>query len=477
MRNALVMQRLWLVLLLAGGCSYTFDSGAPDLPLLGAPPDTSRLPKLNVRPAGAASVIYGVDGKPWAAFTEPLDTDTGVENGMRFVRLVDPPAQETLVAGNPVANGSTFYYIPKPAGLGPGSAPPANLELHVHRVGAGQPDQVIELPFTKSPLFIADTRNTVFLWWVEDPSTTQFLVQRLDGSFSRMLPVPAGLDPAAPESSGDFFYSSDGAWLYVQDGNGVFTRHSTTSSQDVTIGPLPPLHLLDEPRKQLLGCSTATGLIRVPIDGSPPTVIDPGPCDDTGLLWVYNKTVVYQSSGAIVRVPIDGSAPPWLVLPPGPRFLGFGPGDQPVSSQDPPDRYVGGAGSGFIGPWQFMQRGRNIQFSHDGTMVRWLEWAAQESGVGELTSAPIGGASAFLARNVRRYDEIAPGQILVSANRAFRGTQNRVIVVDEKQRISWWVADAAGDYTRIPKSTDILVDIVSGPSGYDIVRVPVPQAP
>jgi hypothetical protein len=36
------------------------------------------------------------------------------------------------------------------------------------------------------------------------------------------------------------------------------------------------------------------------------------------------------------------------------------------------------------------------------------------------------------------------------------------------------VASQAAEYVHIPGSSDLLIDVVSGPSTYDIVRVPVP---
>jgi hypothetical protein len=313
---------------------------------------------------------------------------------------------------------------------------------------------------------------------VLEQDTTDFLQQRRDRSFSRMVPLPEGLPATDPFSKGELFFSRDGKWLYVQDGNNVVSRHSTIDLTDVTIGPLPKLLALDEARQLLVACGM-NGLSLVPVDGSEGMqVIDDEPCNEGGLLWLYGSTTVYQGlDGTVKRVPSDGSGPPVVVLPGDKRFLGFGPSDVVLFSTDPIDRYVAGAGDAWLNDWRFMQRGRNIQFSHDATKVRWLEFAAQPSAVGDLLSAPIGGPPVRLGRNVRRYDEVGDGRVLASANRAFRGTQNRVVVVDEQAGAAYWVADAAADYVRIPGSTDVLVDVISGPSGFDIVRVPVPPKP
>jgi len=471
-----VMRRWWLSLVLVGGCSYTFDGSAPDLPLLGAPIDTTSLPRLNHKTTtGGASILTGVDRKPWAVFSEPLDTDFGPIKGLRLVRLAGDPVEETVVSEAPFLNGPAFYYVPAMSPT-PSKKPDPSVpvELHIHFVGSGQADDVFELPGGQ-PLLVPDYRNTVFIWWVLAQDTTQYLVQRRDRSFSRTLPVPDGLKPTDPTSMGELFFSRDGKWLYVQDGNGVVSRHSTVDLTDVTIGPLPRLLVLDETRQLLVACG-APGLFLVPIDGSMTTqVIDPDPCDEAGLLWLYGMTTVYQSAnGDVRRIPSDGSGPPITLVTTDKRFLGFGPNDRVVFSTDPADRYVAGASDAWVDGWRFMQRGRNIQFSRDGMKVRWLEFAAQPSAVGDLLSAPLGGSATRLARNVRRYDELPDGRVLASANRAFRGTQNRVVVVDEQKGTAYWVSDASADYLRIPGSTDILVDVVSGPSGFDIVRVPVP---
>jgi hypothetical protein len=461
-------------LVLVGGCSLTFDSSPPDLPLYGAPADTSALPKLNVATTtGSASVITGSDNKPWVVIPEPFDGPMGPQKGLRIVRLVDPPATETIIADGPSGNGPAFYYT---------SASPTKLPipdmpnaLHIHYVGSGEPDVLFMLPGGQ-PLLIPDSHNTVFVWWVLDTNTTQFLVQRIDRTFSRMLPVPDALPPDDPFSKGELFFTRDGKWLYVQDGNGNVSKHSTVDLTDVQIGPLPKLLALDEQRQVLVACGPL-GLALVPVDGSMTmNVIDPEPCDEAGLLWLYGLTTVYQNpAGDVKRIPSDGSAPPVTILTGDKRFLGFGPNDAVLYSTDPIDRYVGGAGDGWLGDWQFMQRGRNVQFSHDNMRVRWLENAAQPAAVGDLLSEVIRQPGTMrLARNVRRYDEVGDGRVLVSADRAFRGTQNRVVIVDEQAAASYWVADASADYIRIPGTTDILVDVISGPSGYDIVRVPVP---
>src|SRR4051794_40477981 len=107
----------WLVLAAClSGCSYTFDGGAPDLPLVGAVPDTANLPRLNHSPAfGGASILWGADGVPWGVWDEVTDSsDRGKIEGLRFVRLADPPLEEVLAEDKASNNGAAFYWIDKP---------------------------------------------------------------------------------------------------------------------------------------------------------------------------------------------------------------------------------------------------------------------------------------------------------------------------------------------------------------------------
>src|SRR6478752_1246050 len=127
----------WLVLLAAAwssGCSYTFDGGAPDLPLVGAVPDTANLPRLNQSPAfGGASILWGADGVPWGVWDELVDSSEGGKiDGLHFRRLSDPPLEEVLAQDKASNNGPAFYWVDKPT-----DPVPTALTLHIHVVGAG----------------------------------------------------------------------------------------------------------------------------------------------------------------------------------------------------------------------------------------------------------------------------------------------------------------------------------------------------
>ena len=70
----------------------------------------------------------------------------------------------------------------------------------------------------------------------------------------------------------------------------------------------------------------------------------------------------------------------------------------------------------------------------------------------------------------------ADGRVLAISNAAFKGTQNRLIVIDEVRRTARWVVDSARDFVRIPGTQELLVKIIVGQLGYDIRRVPIPAA-
>ena len=217
------------------------------------------------------------------------------------------------------------------------------------------------------------------------------------------------------------------------------------------------------------------GVRSVPLDGSMETVLDSDPCDENGSLWFHRGRALYGAEDNLKWVPLDGSEPPSVVLPKGRRVIAFGPKDDIVYSTDPTGKFVQDAGDGWLDGWHFMDRGRSVSYSGDGLRLRWLEHAAQASGVGDLVSAAVpNGAPQYLALNVRQYEQLGDGRLLASSNRAFRGAQNRVIVIDEDARVAHWVADQSADFVRIPGTNDLLVDVVASASGFDIVRVPIP---
>src|SRR5262249_36725277 len=152
---------------------------------------------------------------------------------------------------------------------------------------------------------------------------------------------------------------------------------------------------------------------------------------DLALRYVEHKTWVYYGNDAqLLRVPLDASGPPEVVLNDGRRPLQFLDDGRIIVSKTPRDLYVNSAGDGWLDNWNFMESGIDVPMPRDKRRGRWLEHAAKPNGAGELLPAEIGQPPLHLTLNTREWEELKDGRILADANHAFRGTQNRIVVVD-----------------------------------------------
>src|SRR5262249_30790689 len=152
----------------------------------------------------------------------------------------------------------------------------------------------------------------------------------------------------------------------------------------------------------------------------------------------------------LLRVPLNGSGPPEEVHVDGRRALQFIDDGRIIVSHTPRDLYINSAGDGWLDGWNFMERGIDMSMSSDKKRIRWLEHAATSNGSGELLSAPINGPPLHLSLNTCEWEQLDDGRVLADADHAFRGTQNRVVVIDEKSKTAQWVASAAANYSHIP---------------------------
>jgi hypothetical protein len=140
------------------------------------------------------------------------------------------------------------------------------------------------------------------------------------------------------------------------------------------------------------------------------------------------------------------------------------------------------AGDGFLGDVQFMERGRRVIASADGGRLHFLEHAARTGTVGDLVTVPTppqAGPAAtprLLALNVHQYDQLPDGRLLAVENHAFVGTWNRLVVIDPVRATKRLVQEGVHEYFLLPGRTEALIDVVSGASGYDIHRAPIPAA-
>lgn len=466
----------------AAGCSFIFDDSAPEVPLLGDPIPPELFPKLNVEPARDALIMTDRDDHPWVAMPAaapltlippPQQRDT-----VRLLRLDadgagDSRDEKELSADHINLSYHALYLVEPPTGAAKAD-PTQPTRVTVFFPGLPPLAQMFTFPSGTEQLSIDYGADAVFLYWVRKSPDPRVFVTRTDGSFQRALPPPKGYDAATTTSPVRVFLSGSGERVFMQDGDGRLTVHSTRDETSLDLGVQPVNFVFDNPQENLLVCSEA-GLRRVAADGSGAAMLDTAPCD-TDILRVSGAVVYYKSGSSLRSVRIDGSTPPQQAWA-GPigQLLAVSTKYGLVYSLESPITYGTGIGDGWIGDWQFMQRGRRPSFSGDGTRLRWLENAARTDSSGDLTSATLADHVVLhLSRNVRTTSELADGRLLAISNAAFKGTQNRLIVIDEASRTARWVVDSARDYLRIPGSQDLLVKIVVGQLGFDIRRVPIP---
>lgn len=449
----------------SAGCTFTLDGSAPDVPLLLDLPDTTRFTKLNRAPMDDYYYVIGADGSYWMVYSEPPR--------QRVVRVSDPTDEEELPTDkhiNVTPLWWTFFTVTH------SDSDDQPVTLTIRSAGQKTPAQVYTFPPGPELLIPYGSGGEIFLYWVRKEDTKTFqIIQRSGGS--RTLDVPKGLDPQNPQDKGWLQFNGAGDILFTRDADGRVVAHSTKIDKDVDLGVRPPGLRMDETGRALYYCDNA-GLHSLGYDGTFEVILDPDPCSFR-LSSQSGRNLLYQSVDGLRRVPLDGSGPPQYVLPSTVQRLLTSHKDWGyVYSLVPSGQYVNNVGDGWIKGRQFMERGRQVSFSRDGKKLRWIERAAQLSGSGDLLSAPASGEAAplVLAHNVRTYSELSDGRILAVANYAFRGVQNRIIVIDEAQRVAQVVAEGADSFGFLPDTTDILVTRLLGTDTFDLLRVPLPPA-
>lgn len=464
-----------LLPLLLAGCSYAWTEDDSLLPGIGTPADPRALVKLNATPSGPATVLHGADGTPWAAFCEYRDGNTrsGSFRACKRVhlsRLAGARADETWLADTFVVRDRALFAVVDDDRNRVRS-------ITVHR--PGDPPG-LDATFTTLPgpglLYTNDGGdNDVFAYWVLDASTTTWNVWRRDKRFQLTLRVPDGADPADPGSTMDFLFTRDGSRLVLSAPDHQITVHSTLDGTVRTLGSYPGAIFLDEARGSLLVAGPA--FWSVPLDGAPRRVLSSLAFDPATLSADAAGNAWFRTGGALFRVPLDGSAAAERVVDRAARLLGVGPGGQPVYSLDAATRYVNGAGDGWVGGWRFLERGFYAGFSLDGQRIYALDQAATTNAVGSLYSLPATGSgeATLLGRNVGRLDGLADGRLVAVENQATVGSWNRLVIIDEPARARTFVLDGAADFEVVrPGEAEAVADVVSGASGYDIYRVPLP---
>ncbi|HEX2572087.1 MAG TPA: hypothetical protein VH877_21260 [Polyangia bacterium] len=484
-KGLVVLLGLSLGLGATAGCSYTFDADKTDITLIGDPPPLDRYRKINPNPVTGTTIVQGSDGVPWVVLQEPLplggDTTT---SRFRLVRLADPPAEEMLEARDIRIRYRAFYLLDgDPKGQDP-------IKLTIHT--AGDPpsaDAVFMMPPGMPFLLIGGPRDDVFLYAAQTPDTASYQVLRRDGTVLRTLPIPEGVEPMNLGGRATFVLSPDGTLLLVRDGKQRLRAYSTMDETPPTdLGTRPSFFYYLSGSKTVLTVGD-DGIHRVRVSDGYDVPLEPEKVDslEGGAFGRY----YYIVGNELRRVPTDGSAPPEVVQEGALQLFAFAPNGAPVYSRDPRDRYFAGASDGWIGDWNFMERGRYVTFNYRERRMRWLEHAARDGGVGDLMSVRLdenarqGGPRLRLARNVSQYDDLdlsdpnGPdrGRLMVIENQAFTGPQSRMVVIDETSRTAEWLVPRAVSYRTIPDGTDdLMVDVVHDDTAltFDVYRVPLP---
>jgi hypothetical protein len=482
---------VFIAFVIAASCSYTFDANAPALPYVGPNLDAATLPKLNSAPVDSEIFALGADKRVWLLIQH---TDTSWE-----MKPMSGPADSDTLADDEemqLVTWRALYITKRSKGGVDGGVPadlavapqqatdmgpplPPNVQLIVRSVGE-HPGVTFEVPDGPALLYSLGA-DDVFAYIVTSPALPGYLIQRRDGSFKRIVPWPKGIDPANPFKNG-LFFGDDGAGdtFYDRDIDGRIVGHHTRDNLDVDLG-IRPRFLAWVDSKRFVTCGP-DGVRVVFVDGkTPELVLDDDLCK-TSLLAVANGYVYYDVATTVRKAKLDGSEPPQTLFDFGEaRVLAIAtPGDNILYSTDPADRYVHGAGDGWLGGWKFMERGLLPTFSSDRTALYWLEHAAQGSGTGNFMTVKLpgpgqpGGTPTTLALNTRDFVFLGDGRILADENRANNGTWNRIVVIDEKRGHKQYVATGAYHFSQIPQSSDYIVDVVSGASGHDIARVSIP---
>jgi hypothetical protein len=470
-RFARTLLVVWQIVALSG-CVYEWNGDQPPFPLTGNPPAASSFTRLNQVVAGRFSLMSGPDGASWAAFCEfwKMGSGNAARNcgKMRLVRLGlpgDAPAEEAITADSFAIHGQELFEMRD-------DMTSKMRTVTMHRPG-GSDDVPFPFPSGKATLYVNDAGAAdVFVYWLEDPSTTSVGVYRRDKQFQLNVPLPAGVDPTKlPPSQFDFLLSADGDHLVVRTGDGTMTSYSTTSDATVALGTRPSDWFIDDARQAVLTFGD-DGIRSVPLDGSAERVLSPANID-VSTLSLVDDTLYYGDAGGLWQVLLDGSAPARLAQPGGVRLWAATP--QLTYSKDPRSKYAGGAGDGWVGDWRFMERGRFPRWSSDGARIHFLEHAATVGTYGDLTSVSVpGGAPRLLAVNTHEYDELPDHRILAVENAVYAGEWNRLVIIDEDANTKHWVVPSAVDFLLVNNGTELVADVVSGASGYDIVRLPAP---
>jgi hypothetical protein len=471
------MKSICCSVLLLCGCTLEWNGGTPSLPLVGSAPSLSSFDKLNTAPVGRASLMTGPDGVPWVAFCEFWGEGSGNRPSdckrMHLTRLGpadDPAGDELLTADSFGLHGQMIYALTA-------SGDKTSTQILLHRPGDPTNEDVsFTVPGTQTALFVNDGGAAdVFVAWPEAATTTGWTVFRRDKRYTRTIPLPAGLDPTGMKRDGLVLaLDQAGDRFIVRTPDESMTVYSTLDEGVVSLGPRAFNFFFDNAHDAIVTYGD-DGVRGVGLDGSMDLPYTADVVVDPNSVALSLTDVFYATRAGLWDAPLDRSAPPRLVQPNAVRARAVGPHGDVVYGYDPSTLYAGNAGDGWLGDWKFMQRGRFCRFSADGQRLHFLENAATLSVYGDLTTATSPHAPVrTLSLNVHAYDELNDGRLLAIENAIQPGVWNRLVVIDEVAGERRWVVPSAAEFILLPGKTELIVDVVTGPNGYDILRVPAP---
>ena len=465
----------------SGGCSYTFDSGPLDVPVIGEPLLLSQLVRipglrLSVPQQGIvdppAQLVQGEDGSPWVLSLQ--------QNQLRAVSLERPEDVLEMQDDELQPVGLTRYLFLRK----PGSGTAGRLTL----LALGRPPRVVPLPPEDDRVQMID--GGAVSWQAQNAAAGLHVVlwNRDDSVSTRTLTWPAGIAPRgmgwvsvlrdpepyallvkANDERAVLCLLEDGAnidlgWVELKgsvkrsvlytDLRGNLFAYFVTQRVERPLGkdlPGGALRLVfADPTGRGLALCSSLGLWAADLDaatGSPSAslrVLDPAPC---GWMSFVNKSVLrYQHAigqlGQEIRVyqvPFDGSEPP-ILEPPPPRPADLPEGALVLSSCSGVLAYSLGQGE----PWashdivvrgrRISERGQSPRFSYDCSRLRWYEHS--EEAPGELLSTRISDeqdqGKLRLGRNVVLSRELPDGRVLVASS-VFPSGDTRLVVVDEER--------------------------------------------
>lgn len=470
-----ILKMRHFVALLLCSCVYEWNGDQPVFPLTGNAPPLSSFTQLNQVVAGRPSLMTGPDGVNWLAFCEFWATGNGNSGArcgkLRLVRLGlpgDAPAEE-LISADAFSLQDEELYVMRDDDQA------MTRTVTLHRPGD---DPSLDVPFTfrqgKALLYANPDDAGVFVYWIMDDKTDSLSIYRRDQKFQRNLPLPSGVDPTKtpdPEKF-DFVFTGDGSRLVWRTDDGTMTAFSTLDESTVQLGNHQADFTIDDTLGVVL--TFADGIESVPLDGSPAKILSTAAIDFT-TFSLTDTAAWWSDSQGLWQVPLDGSTPAQLAQPGGARLWTLGPQNQITYSKESRQVYAGGAGSGWVGDWNFMERGRLIAWSSDGARIHFLEHAATVGTYGDLTSVSVpNGAPRTLAINAHNWAELPDHRILAVENAVYSGTWNRLVVIDEVANTKHWVVPECADFFLINNGTELIADVVSGASGFNILRVPAP---